>query len=130
MSLDTVREVVEKRFNDNWTSTPIQWENVHFEPQDGQAFIAPVIVPTSGDQVSLGTVALNRWDGFVDVSIFVPRGIGAKLANDLSNEVIKLFYHYTDSGVSFFTGYSKPTGATEIWFRVNVTVPYQFDELI
>ena len=130
MGQDVVRNVVETHLQDNWTQTPIQWENVHFEPIEGQSFIAPVIVPTSGIQISLGGVALNRWEGFIDISVFIPMNQGSKTGNDLADALIKLFYHYTEQGVSFYTGYAKPTGSTESWWKINVTIPYYFDELI
>ena len=129
MSLDTVRHVVETRISNNWTMTPVHWENVHYEPVPGQAYIAPVVLPATGDKASLGLFALNRWTGILDIGIFFPRDTGSKPGNDIADALFELFYNHTESGVTFYTGYVAPTGITEEWNRLTMTIPFRFDEL-
>lgn len=131
VNLDKVRQLVETTIKNNWTATPIAYDNVSFKATIGQSFIAPKVLFGSGSQVSLGTSnVLNRWTGVIQIDIFTPINIGTKTALDYANTLIGYFYHYDNEGLVCFTGSVGELGKDGEWYRVVVTIPFQYDQTI
>ena len=130
MSVDFIRQSIETRLNGNWTDTPIAYENTPFTPEKGEPFIAPYILTGEGEQASLGSVAVNRWYGLLDIALFVPLDSGTKRAMELVDQLIKLFYHYEVGGLTFLTGSWERLGQDDNWYRYSVSIPFQYDEIM
>ena len=129
--INQIREIVETHLQNNWIETPISFENVHFEQQDGQPFIEVMLMPDSGEQASLGdNNALNRWTGSILIGVHVPIGQGSAAAFRLADNLLRLFYHFKQGGFFTLTGNSVPSGETGSWYKVDVSIPYQYDEVM
>ena len=128
--IDAVRQIVETHLKDNWTQTPISFENVYFEQQDGQPFIEVIIMPDTGNQASLGEKALNRWTGSIIISVYVPLGQGSSAAFRLADDITQLFYRFTEDGFTAWTAHTVPSEELGQWYKVDVNIPYQYDAIL
>jgi|GEM_PF-1105923 hypothetical protein len=126
------RIAIEKRFNDNWTTTPIVWSNVPFKEQT-TPYVALFILDGEGEQVSLGTVAMRRWAGVVVIQVFTLPDTGTKLARTYAETIAAIFdraqFSYGGSGtITCRVPSIDPVGVENGWYQVNVNVPFIRDK--
>ncbi len=111
------------------SSIPVAYENVPFEPTSGQAWVRLTILTGSGRNASLGST-LNRWSGVIDVSIFVPQGGALGDALRLADVVGGIFKNASLSeGIRCRVPSIRSLGTKNGWSQINVSIPYQRDEI-
>ena len=72
------RAAIEKRLKDNWTTTPIAFDNVGFRPTDSE-YIAIFIQNASATQIELtGSTPRHRYTGLISIQIFVDANSGSQ----------------------------------------------------
>ena len=128
--IEEIRAIIEKHLDDNWFETPISFENVYFSPVPGQSWIEIIhIMPSTGEQISLGqSGAVNRWTGEIVLAVNTPVGQGSAEANKYADQLIGLFYHFQQAGLTLRTGHAVPIGEMGHWYIVNVNIPFQYDK--
>jgi hypothetical protein len=130
MNLDVIRHAYEARIKSTWTETPVAWENTIYKPVEGEAFIEPSLVVADGYKASLSkTGALNRFEGFLNINIYVPVNTGTAEAYKIASKVVDIFYSYDIGGIYFETGYPAPSGQQGNWYRLTVTIPFVYNEV-
>ena len=92
MSVETERAAIEKYFSDNWTTTPIQFDNVKFNKPNDSKWVTITITTGSSTQITLGSDSpLNRHVGTIIVQVFTQAGVGSKQAKELARDVANIF---------------------------------------
>ena len=139
MSFVDERKAIESELNDNWTTTPIQWENVPFDiPSSSgvlQPYIAMSLLPGEGEQIELGTVPLYRWVGVIVIQIFVPEhhtsgpGLASQYAETLKAIFLRKQLSQGSSGrILTRVPYMSVQGVVEGWYQVNLNTNYVRDQ--
>lgn len=122
------RRAIEDRFKQNWTTTPIKFENAPFL-EIRSAYVAIFIREGDGSQISLGTVALRRWPGVIVFQIFIPQETGTKAAKAYADTIGGIFdraqFFYGNSGIIRCRVPSASSSSVrDGWYQLNVSVPY------
>lgn len=131
MSFEDTRKAIEGRLGDNWSTTPIKFENVPFK-ETKDPYVALFILDGEGQQISLGTPAVRRWPSVIKIQIFVPQDTGTKLARTYADSLGTIFDRAQfSSGNSGTITCRIPSithvGITNGWDQVNVTIPLKRD---
>ena len=132
MSYETTRATIETRLGDNWSTTDIEWPDVHYDPCDGQAYIRLAINFGDSEQISMGTaVRQYRHVGLLIISIFTPEDGGSKTRIGYADSISSIWRGQTLTGGIIFRSPGVTTlGKVGGWVQTNVTVPFQWDEYI
>ncbi len=124
---------IRSRMQANWSATPIVWENTPSEPTPGTAFVFLEILNADAFQASIGapTSRLYRHTGVIQAHVFTPVNKGTKDALQHADAIAAIFRGQTFSGVLCF---APRIGGGELadddgnWWRVTVSIPFQFDK--
>jgi hypothetical protein len=130
------RIAIEKRFNDNWTTTPKRFwsSNTPFEIPT-TAYVAIQIDEMDARQISFGNPPyLHRYDGLITIQILVPERTGPAVADGYCDTLDTLFrcaqFSYNNSGViTCRTPQKRTVGITQGWYQVNLLVQYKRDKI-
>ena len=129
MSLATIEQVIQTRLKDNWTDTPIDWQNTEFLPTMQEAFVRVTIIPGSEDQIGIGDADnMYRKVGVVFFSVFVPKNEGSRPAWTHVDNLMVLFRGLEVSGIRFRNSEFNEVGEAEGWFQVNLSIAFESDE--
>lgn len=122
---------IEQKFNTGWASrTPIDWDNVQYNPVTGTAWTRFRILNGPGQQASLGAVPLHRNTGIIDIAIFVPLNTATDVARGHADFAAAIFRGWSSGGITCRSPYVTRGGESNGWYQINVTVPFFRDELI
>lgn len=122
---------IEQKFYAVWSSrTPIDWDNIDYEPVTGTAWVRFRILDGFGQQMSTGAVPLHRNSGIIDIAIFVPQGTGTDVAKGHADFAAAIFRGWSSGGVTCRSPYIMRGGDVSGWHQINVTVPFFRDEYI
>lgn len=138
MSFVDERKAIESELNNNWTTTPIQWENVPFSVplSNGvqQPYIALFLLTGEGEQIDLGTVPLYRWAGVIAIQIFVPEhntsgpGLASQYAETLKAIFLRKQLSTGSSGRILTRVPSMDNqGVVSGWYQINLNTEYVRD---
>lgn len=125
MSFEALRESVETRMADNWSSTPIAYGNVDYSPTSAdwvRITVAPGIGETQGIR---GATPRVRDFGVVSLQVFTAEGKGTKAGMTLVDSFLSLFEHARFDGILTYTGSVSVVGVREGWHQINVTIPFR-----
>lgn len=117
--------------------TPIAWENIALDPAH------PTIGPVGGPwllcevafggatQVALGLPGAIVWraTGMILLHCFVPGGSGKAAATAFADTAAAIFRGQSFAGLVCRAAHPEPAEASGSWFRVTVSVPFQFDDI-
>lgn len=126
------RAAIEKRMKDNWTTTPIVFDNVGFRPTDS-AYVAIFIQNASAQQIEIkGTTPLHRYSGIIAIQIFTDANSGSNTARTYADTIAAIFrnqsFSYGNSGTIFCRSPNvQRVGVVEGRFQLNLSVPFYRD---
>ncbi len=102
-NLETIRASVQGLFSAGWvTRTPIQWEQVTYEPTPGTAYVSVWLSPSDAIQVGLGSIKPFRVFGTVQIDINCPVNTGIVAITGHADKVKDIFLgKQTTAGVTF-----------------------------
>ena len=102
-TLETIRASVQGFFNTGWsTRTPIQWEQVAYEPTPGTAYVTVWVTDSDAIQVGMGSVKPFRVFGIVQIDINCPVNTGIVTITGHADKVKDIFLgKQTSAGVTF-----------------------------
>jgi len=129
MSFADERGAFENRFADNYSSTPVKFENVPFE-QPATSWVQFDILPGRGAQVTLGgSQAIHRYGGVIQITINTVEKAGTNAARILADVIEPIFrqvqFSSGNSGtIHTQTPYLTSLGVAGGWYRLVVSVPY------
>lgn len=123
------RAAIEKRMKDNWTTTPVVFDNVGFRPTDS-AYVAIFIQNASATQIELtGATPRHRYTGLISIQIFTDANSGSNTARTYADSIAAIFRNQTFSSGSSGTIVCRSpnvqrVGVVEGRYQLNLTVPY------
>ncbi len=117
---------IESYFKDNWSYTPIAYDNVEFVPNDFTEWVRFVVRNGNARQTSIaGDNPGFRYYGVIYVQIFTRADTGTGRALELADYVTVLFRSASVNGIQFKTPSITRVGNMEdAWFQINVDCPY------
>lgn len=133
MASGEVYDAIVGHLADQWTTTPVRYENKNFNYPDGPW----VDIETTGNyygQESIGESEQenNRWDedGVLYVHVLVPQGTGASLARTYAKQLADIFRGVTLLGDSLefrdaFIGRGEPGAEDGNWYRISVYIDWR-----
>lgn len=126
------RAAIEKRLKDNWTTTPIAFDNVGFRPEDS-AYVAIFIQNAAATQIELtGVTPRHRYTGLISIQIFTDVNTGSQTAREYADTIAAIFrnkrFSSGDSGTIICRSPNvQRVGVVDGRFQLNLTVPYYRD---
>lgn len=134
------RDAIRKAFHEDFVTQELEedrvaYPNYEFEipspdPDEENLWVRFQILEADRNQISVSRVTRNsRVLGDVLVSVFIPHGIGERLAEEKIEVLVPLFERLTIEGVVFRTPVVTTVGRDGDWFQTNVNCPFQYDEL-
>ena len=125
MSFEALRDSIEARFDTNWATTPVAYENVDFTPPDGP-WVRLTIIIGQGQTAGIdGTNPTVRDTGLISIQLFVPAGTGTKLADGYIDSLVAIYEHTRFDGILAYTASPVPLGVTDGWHQTNITIPFR-----
>jgi len=91
---------VETTLSNGWTETPIQYDNVPFDPPPF-GWISVNLLSASSYPETLGQSGKDRLHGYVSMRVFVPRNTGTATAFSYADTLGNLFRRKTIDDVTF-----------------------------
>lgn len=125
MGLSTVRRDIEKRVQDNWVTTRVQYENVKFtEPKTNENWARLRIFEESANRMNIGQPPRHRHTGLIILELYVPENTGTDEIRTMADTFSDLFREAAFNGIQCRAPNATPVGVINGWYRYNVTVPY------
>ena len=129
ISYDEVRVALETQFKDNWTDTPISWENAPIDIEEDE-FVRFTIVWFGASNQTFGTTD-TRKTGQIGVQIFVPRDVGSGAATRYADGVAAILENkqfgqiltYAASLTVVGEGMRRIKDVEYGYFQLNVAIP-------
>ena len=125
MTIAEISEVVESYFFNNWTQTPIAWENVPFNA-NVPAWVRFTNLPDMASAEELGEQGICIREGSIIIQVFTQAGKGSREGATLASDIEALFNLKDIGNVKFKSAYSINSGIDDTgnWFQHTVTCPY------
>jgi hypothetical protein len=128
MSFATARRDIENRMNDNWATTPIAWDNVHFNPpENGDPWVAFHIYEDATNRITIGNPGVHRISGTIVINIMVKENSGTAEARGYADTIGAIFRDAVFSGITCREVTLTPAGVNNGWYQLNLTIPFQWD---
>lgn len=125
--------IIETRFKNAWTDTPIKFENVQFKQPATGTWVSITILRGDGEQASLGQTKLERQYGVVAFQVFVPENTGTRNAQRLMDKIALIFRNKTvlsDGVTVIFRAPNAVTPGRRIGYhQLNMGFPFQAEKL-
>lgn len=125
MTIATLRQVIETNLSTNFTTYPIKYENIPFDPPDNSSWIAchikRNILPTPELDSSYEV------KGLLILQVFTPLDSGLATSNTIVDTLAALYNNsYSISGLWFGDSNITDVGNSDIWYQVNLSVPFNY----
>lgn len=132
MSFADERSAIENRLSTNWTSTPVQYDNVPFTKPDDNTYVRLNILTGDSTQIDMAPTPTHRSVGVIVMQVFVPVNSGTNTARSHADSLAAIFRNVSfsvgDSGSILCRSPSiTRVGEVDGLFQLNVSVPYQRD---
>ena len=133
MTYTAQRNAIQTRFKTQFEAVypaiPIVFDNLkNDKPVD--SFVAVNILNGDSALRGLGATRLFRYAGVVSIDIFVPLKTGIKVAYQYADTVDGTFRGQQFSGLLFRASSRHDLGMDDNYWRVNISIPFQRDELV
>ena len=137
MSSQALAKAVRKRYIDVVLcaqNVPTQFDNQdeddQFTKPSDSIWARCSIFTASSTQVDICETPRIRTLGTIIFNVFVPVGKGDKEAREFADIIKSKFRLVTVDDVLYRVPTISPVGRDKTWWQVNVTCPYQFDEIV
>ncbi len=118
--------LIEARLRNNWTETLIDWDNVEFNPVRGTPFVR--LQTEWVDTVVKGVNGRSRGEGYINLSVFVQLGTGTNRITEMASDLSDIFNRWDNGSLKFGVARIMRIGEQEQWYRLDVIVPFIYDE--
>lgn len=125
-------ERMRRRYIELGLNVPTQFDNqAQFQKPDNSEWVRFSIRPAVSTQVDItSNNPRTRTTGVILIQIFSPLGKGDKAAMQLADAIKAQFRMVTAEGVTYQEPTITTVGEREGWWQVNVTCPFQYDEIV
>lgn len=143
--MNDAKKTLRERLAANWTSTPIKWTNIDFDPANpgpnpndppndwpanGSWIHFDENIPSQSFQASIGaTQNIERTIGAVQIDVFTPAGDGLAASNQLVTALKDLFRWFTAQGVIIRSPDTIELMPDGTFYRVTLQIDFQEDNL-
>jgi hypothetical protein len=118
--------IIENHLVDNWSRTPIDYDNVEFSPVRGTPFVRLQVEWVNTTLTSIGGRA--KGEGYIDLSIFVPANTGTTISSSMADELATMFNRLLNGALHCQVARTQRIGSFEEWYQVKVLVPFIYDQ--
>lgn len=122
MSWSTEREDIEGRLDTNWSTTPIAFQNVDFDPPDNSEWVRLSILNGETVYNTLGGGLEHL--GVIMMQIFSPKNIGTATVRGYADTLAGIFENAEFNDVICRAASIDNIGVVNDWYQVNVNIPY------
>jgi hypothetical protein len=125
MTYEEIERLAQTRMVDNWTATPIVYDNISRENPDGE-WVRFLVQPTDAENLTIGSVRTVK-NGLLVCDIYVPINQGSRRAMQLADEYLDIMEN-VEMGNTLFTyaGTANRIGdAANGWHIVNTLIDFQ-----
>ncbi|MEE9140767.1 MAG: phage tail terminator-like protein [Alphaproteobacteria bacterium] len=133
MAFAATANVIRSRFATEFATArptvPIHYDNVAGDPPAASSWVRLTVVEGDSFQVAMGSTRRFRDTGVAIVQVFTPLGSGDGEAREIADDVQGIFKGLTVSGVVFRKPRAARIGPDGRFYQVNVTIPFQADEI-
>lgn len=131
MGYEAIRLQIQTRFETEWTTTPIAWEGVPFDPPDNLPWVRLTIRPGSRSQVSIGSsTKLWRVVGAIIIQFFTPLDYGSKAKEELIDTGSNVFRGKSFDDVNIYGEDRIDVGQDGEYNQTNLSFNFKYDEYI
>jgi len=132
MSFADERQAIEGRVSTNWTTSPVQYENVPFTAPTDNIYVSLVILPAAASQIDMADSPTHRHTGVIVMQVFVPVETGTNVARTHADGLAAIFRNAQFAAGSSGTILCRSpeinrVGVQNGLYQLNVSVPYQRD---
>lgn len=131
-TINEAKETLLSYFNENWTETPIAYDNKNDKyASSSSPWVRAVVRMTSGGQESLGSEGnrIFRRQGLLIFQVFTLAGKGTETSDTLVQDILDLFDGKNVGYVNIINGSPTYTGTDGKWYQQNVQFTIIFDEI-
>ncbi len=133
MSYNNQRNAIQTKFQVDFSAAypgvPIIFDNIKDATQ-AASFVILNILNGASMLRGLGATRLFRYAGVVSVDIFIPLKTGVKIADQYADTVDGIFRGQQFGGLLFRASSRNDLGMDDTYWRVNISIPFQRDELV
>jgi hypothetical protein len=136
MNWADVYDLLRALLTEQWTETPVSYQNEEFATPYGSAWLYAEILPIEGGGTNFNTPGLRVGSGLglIALHVFVPSGTGTREAFDLADQLAALLRFRTLS-IGVETAAASVAGGSSSddegnWYRVSVTAPVHINTTI
>lgn len=123
---EVANTLIEDRLRDSWSDTDIDWDNVEFTPVRGTAFVRLQTEWVDANVISIG--GRNRGTGYINLSVFVPSNTGTVTVSNMADSLSAIFNKWESGNLKFLVARTVRIGEQNQWYRLDVLVPFLYDE--
>lgn len=128
MGISQLQYDIESHFSDNWTETPVVYQNIAYNEMT--EFIRVTILSGPREQASLGcNNNTYRTTGVVIIQVFTPKNTGTKRALDIVDMLIAFLQSKVIGTVNFKTPYISFQNIVDSFYQVNLNCPFYVDNI-
>ncbi len=119
-------DLIEDRLTTLWSTTPIDGDNVEYNPIRGTAFVRLQIEWTDTTNVSVGGRVVG--EGYVDLSLFIPTNTGTSTLNGLADDLAAIYNKWDTGALRFLSATTQRIGEQDQWYQLKVIIPFSYQE--
>jgi len=127
MSFATVRRDIEKRFDTNWATTVVKWDNVDFTPPKGNYWVDFSIRDGATNRKNIGAQGTFRHFGFISAQIYAPKGTGTQTIREHADSIASIFRDVKFNGITCQEAEVVNVGEQGPYYQMNLIVPFYWD---
>jgi hypothetical protein len=125
VSFETERTEIENHLEKYWLNTPVHWDNIAFNQPNNKPWIRLNILNGATEYRALQYK--KRYNGIINVQIFVPIKSGTNIARGYADDVCSIFDSTFFDTVYCDVSSVTIVGADAKWYQINVDTPYWRD---
>ena len=129
MTFAAAQLAIESRFEAQFSSCPIKYQNVDFEEKANETFAELQIKEGDANRASIGVSSvLHRSTGVISVNIYTAKNTGTVTARGYADLAADVFRDQKFSGITCRSPVVRNIGPREGRYVVNMTVSFYRDE--
>ncbi len=129
MGFEATRAAIEGRLQTAWSTTPIQWDGVKFDPPAGPYLRCHVLFGAR-EKPNIGVdIPIVRNTGTIVLSLFVPANIGTTLLRTYADLAKLIFDGRQFSGVTCREADALDLPEQAGWVGMNLSFPCYWDDV-
>jgi hypothetical protein len=126
-NLDTARKIIETQLQDNWSETPIAFQDVPYKVNAAEEFVALNVLWSGSEGIALQTNGPIRDWGIAMIEVFAIPDEGSSRVLELCGDLRALFNEFVSGGLTFHTGSARRVGVMGDFLKYIVEIPFYYE---